>query len=424
MYSLQGQYSYGNSDLVEDREKYRTGGFHPVHLKDEFKDSRYRVIHKLGYGGFSTVSLARDRNEDRYVALKITAAAETAEAKELRILEYLESHRSTHPGKKRVINLFDYFVIEGPNGTHACFVFPIVGPSVTQMIDSSKDRRLATAVAKGVSSQIGQGLAYLHSAASFMEHFDSWSEDEIYRRLGKPYCDHMFTRSGDDPGPEAPKAVVELLNMAALGPQYLADDIIFIDLGASFFANTSWLRIEPPESYCAPEIIFDRNAGLASDIWSLGCTILEVCHGFELFTRGFLGPNHDDILARMAQVLGPLPAEWWKAWESRHGWFDEDGALKIYSETGMPGFPLGDLDDEAAAIGKVQNLDSDGESKGSEGTMTPLDEQSIPQADRLLSRESAALADLLSKMLRYSPQARIHVEVCQHKFLRASGLNG
>lgn len=52
--------------------KYRPGGYHPVRLGDYFKDGQYKVINKLGYGGFATVWFARDI---RYV--KITGASES-----------------------------------------------------------------------------------------------------------------------------------------------------------------------------------------------------------------------------------------------------------------------------------------------------------------------------------------------------------
>lgn len=35
---------------TEDLEKYRLGGFHPVHLRDTYHGGRYRVVHKLGAG--------------------------------------------------------------------------------------------------------------------------------------------------------------------------------------------------------------------------------------------------------------------------------------------------------------------------------------------------------------------------------------
>lgn len=43
----------------EDLDRYRPGGYHPVHLGDVFND-RYVVVRKLGYGQYSTVWLARD----------------------------------------------------------------------------------------------------------------------------------------------------------------------------------------------------------------------------------------------------------------------------------------------------------------------------------------------------------------------------
>lgn len=44
-------------EWIEDN---RPGSFHPVHLGDTFHDGQYKVLRKLGEGGFSTVWLARD----------------------------------------------------------------------------------------------------------------------------------------------------------------------------------------------------------------------------------------------------------------------------------------------------------------------------------------------------------------------------
>ena len=46
---------------AEPLHRYQTGGYHPIHLGDILKDGRYRIMHKLGWGGYSTVWAARDQ---------------------------------------------------------------------------------------------------------------------------------------------------------------------------------------------------------------------------------------------------------------------------------------------------------------------------------------------------------------------------
>lgn len=55
---------FNQSNLLYTQEslsRYQLGGYHPVILGDTFKDGRYKVHHKLGWGGFSTVWLAKDK---------------------------------------------------------------------------------------------------------------------------------------------------------------------------------------------------------------------------------------------------------------------------------------------------------------------------------------------------------------------------
>lgn len=60
-----------------DIERYERGGFHPVHLGDRYDGAGYKITHKLGAGGFSTVWLAQDLMQKEWVGLKIVLADET-----------------------------------------------------------------------------------------------------------------------------------------------------------------------------------------------------------------------------------------------------------------------------------------------------------------------------------------------------------
>eukprot|EP01024_Parvocaulis_polyphysoides_P048506 TRINITY_DN46300_c0_g3_i2.p1 TRINITY_DN46300_c0_g3~~TRINITY_DN46300_c0_g3_i2.p1 ORF type:complete len:114 (-),score=17.10 TRINITY_DN46300_c0_g3_i2:51-392(-) len=48
------QEDYCDSDYEGD-SGYKKGGYHPVQIADKFKDGRYTVLRKLGWGHFSTV---------------------------------------------------------------------------------------------------------------------------------------------------------------------------------------------------------------------------------------------------------------------------------------------------------------------------------------------------------------------------------
>lgn len=72
---VEGVFKPASYDDLEDPEQYMAGGLHPVHLGDLLGNSnQYKVIHKLGSGGFATVWLCRDLEKDVYTALKIMIA--------------------------------------------------------------------------------------------------------------------------------------------------------------------------------------------------------------------------------------------------------------------------------------------------------------------------------------------------------------
>ena len=153
----------------ENLERYCVGGFHPVHIGDRFHD-RYQIFHKLGFGSFSTVWLAKDLKLARYVSLKIVAADQTPDSSEIRILRHLElkrkpslCHRMVPTGNEFVLQVLDQFQIHGPNGTHLCIVGELLGPNIIQVMEYLDTGRLPLDVARKVASQVAWEVAFLHA---------------------------------------------------------------------------------------------------------------------------------------------------------------------------------------------------------------------------------------------------------------------
>lgn len=126
---------------LERLDDYEPGGQHPVHLGDLLVPGRpgpYRVLHKLGHGGYANAWLCRDMaavNSTQYIALKILASdVSTDDCPEHRASELRRSVDSS--GDQASANYLclplDEFEIRGPNGTHLCLVYPVLGPTVAQ----------------------------------------------------------------------------------------------------------------------------------------------------------------------------------------------------------------------------------------------------------------------------------------------------
>lgn len=145
-------------DDCEDPENYELGGLHPVHLGDEYDDGRYRIVHKLCWGGFSTVWLARDNAARRWVALKIVTARDSPDYE-------ARSVAMNHPAlaNARIFSVPErHFWLKGPNGRHLCLVLPPLGPDLSRL-SKGLDSRLNSQFARQVSLQAARALALLHS---------------------------------------------------------------------------------------------------------------------------------------------------------------------------------------------------------------------------------------------------------------------
>ena len=160
------RYRLPHLNNVEDVEKYRSGGFHPVHLGDTFKGGKYRVLHKLSYGGCSTVWLARDETQNRLVSLKVLTADTSRQPTGLKLLRHFDKHAQANLWRGNVTATLDDFTIDGPNGTHLCYVSRPGGPSLSAISDSPGEiagtRRLRAPLAGKLARQLAEAVFVMH----------------------------------------------------------------------------------------------------------------------------------------------------------------------------------------------------------------------------------------------------------------------
>lgn len=146
-------------DGVEMLEKYDSGGYHPVMIGDNLH-SRYSIVDKLGYGGYSTTWLARDSHTSRYVVVKVCVPSSSPN--EIKILRDLSAPTSTPSSKgcDLITTLLDEFEIKGPNGMHPCYTMV---PAQGNLREISFSRLFTTEVARAIAAELVLAVAFVHS---------------------------------------------------------------------------------------------------------------------------------------------------------------------------------------------------------------------------------------------------------------------
>ena len=140
---------------------YLPGGYHPVHLGDTFHDGTYQVVHKLGFSGYSTVWLVKDRKWGRYASMKVLTAE--ASMSEVDVMPHVQRNGSALSGREFVVQLIDEFEYTGPNGIHCCIISEVLGPLLSLDIkELYPSEEYPISLAKRIVAQITRGLEYLH----------------------------------------------------------------------------------------------------------------------------------------------------------------------------------------------------------------------------------------------------------------------
>ncbi|KAI1328007.1 kinase-like protein [Xylariaceae sp. FL0255] len=313
---------------IEDVQTYNKGGHHPVHLGDVL-DGRYEVIHKLGTGGFSLVWLCHDIQRHIWRAVKILTAEHSAKSQEMAIYDHLRAQSSLSTLEaNHIIVPESQFWIDGPNGRHLCLVLPVLGTNLSDWKirrPFMAEQRLSKS--KEACRQITRAVRFLHNYGVChgdlkpqnilmrLHGIDKLEKTEILKLMGEPELCEVETASGEPPGPHAPKYIV-IPPEEQWWKDFLSDTIALVDFGTSFFSQAAPpKRVAFTRLYAAPETFFDDcgiTQGPYSDIWSLGCTLLELCTDDFLFAS--LDDSIRDAPSDLEVHLGPIPGPYRTAW--------------------------------------------------------------------------------------------------------------
>ncbi|RDA88467.1 hypothetical protein CP532_6626 [Ophiocordyceps camponoti-leonardi (nom. inval.)] len=368
-------------DDAECLDDYCEGGYHPVEIDDVLYE-RYRIVNKLGFGGWSTVWLAHDSIKERYVALKVGIARPIPN--EIKVLRALEMAGGYHD---KIPRLLDEFRVNGPNGSHPCYVTEPAMCSVRYLyyLDA-----FPLDVARAMAYELVQLVSFVHSRG--FVHGEQFREE-----FGEPIKEPVERFDGKPPPIGVPRTLVLPVSFGGKpARKFTLSDVGLLlgDFGEAFAPASSEPRLGadchipagslPPDAHLQPDV----PLSFSSDIWSLALAIWYIFAGIPLFGSCFDCP--DDVMDQMIDNLGPLPNGWWEKWEKRTEYYNDDGTKKgRYVDSGLD-----------KRFEKAQDL----RRKRNIGEAGP--------------EETVVFFDLMRRMLKYEPEERLTInEVLQSEWM-------
>ncbi|CAA7258752.1 unnamed protein product [Cyclocybe aegerita] len=201
----------------ESPADYNAGGYLPVKVGDCFKDNRYRVVRKLGWGHFSTVWLVKDTHIQRHSALKVVKSAgryaETARD-EIKLLSRVSSFSPAHPGREHIVSFLDSFSHQSLESSHVCIVFEPLGENLLALIERNKKKGVPRSLVKVIAKQILLGLEYLHDECDLV-HTDIKPENIL---ISIPDIEtHIYNELSQSPSPTSRRVGVPLPTKSRAG---------------------------------------------------------------------------------------------------------------------------------------------------------------------------------------------------------------
>lgn len=265
---------------------------------------RYEILKELGRGTFGVVVKAMDHKKRQQVAVKIIKGkpSYTKQAKEeVKILELLG--RDDPKDEAHIVRLLDTCSFRN----HYILVFELLGMDLYTLCQLQQFKPLSMNFIYEFCCQMLVSLEY--SRAHRIIHCDVKPENIV------------VSTSADN------NAKINAANPLTLY------NLKLIDFGSACLHDRRLYSYIQSRYYRAPEIVLGIPYTHAIDMWSFGCVLCELANGYPIFPASSEG----ELLERIIEYLGPVPAEVLAKGKRVNKFYDEASELRPnLSKKGRP----------------------------------------------------------------------------------------
>ncbi|KAM4058725.1 kinase [Hirsutella rhossiliensis] len=311
----------------EHFDEFKSGQYYPVKIGDVYA-SKYQVLGKLGFGTTSTVWLARNLQDRKYVALKVFTRG--VDRDESGIYQRLGTANSSHPGYRHVRTALDTLELQREGGHHYCLVHQPMWDGWKDMLRRNPSGRFTEELLKAGLAQLFLALDYLHTECHLV-HTDLKADNILQELVDRSVLEAFVQAELATPSPRKLAHGAPVYSSRRFGLPEEFGDVVLGDFGAAVRGDEKRNHDAQPDVYRSPEVMLMTEWSYPVDIWNVGVMIWDLFEGRHLFYGNDPDGRPYTTRAHLAEVigmLGPPPLDLIRKGRRSKEFFTEDGEWK------------------------------------------------------------------------------------------------